>query len=173
MRRVTAAGSTRRPDTLIVEEPMTIQLDGTVVSTTMRTPGHDFELAVGFCFTEGLLAGVPVTGVRYCAPLDVRHGGRGSAMASEFNVVTVETGGRSPVPTARLVTTSSSCGWCGSAQLDEMLARLSPLPAAAAPIPLDDARPRCRRGCSTARGCSRRPARCTPRPPSTPPATCW
>jgi FdhD protein len=137
VRRVTAAGSTRRPDTLIVEEPMTIQLDGTVVSTTMRTPGHDFELAVGFCFTEGLLAGLPVTGVRYCAPLEVRQGGRGSAMESEFNVVTVETGGRSPVPTARLVTTSSSCGWCGSAQLDEMLARLSPLPAPAAPIPLD------------------------------------
>ena len=45
----------RRPDELIVEEPMTVQLDGVTVSTTMRTPGHDFELAVGFCHTEGLL----------------------------------------------------------------------------------------------------------------------
>ena len=81
---------------------MTIQLDGEIVTTTMRTPGNDFELAAGFCFTEGLLAGAPVTGVRYCAD--------GPAIDSEFNVVTVETGGMAPVPTPRLGTTSSSCG---------------------------------------------------------------
>ena len=108
---------------------MTIQLDGTVVSTTMRTPGNDFELAAGFCFTEGLLAGAPVTGVRYCA--------NGSAGQSEFNVVTVETGGRAPAPTPRLGTTSSSCGWCGSDQLDE-LAR-APGAAADRPAPIEPA----------------------------------
>jgi FdhD protein len=126
--RVTVDGSTRRPDQLIVEEPMTIQLDGTVVSTTMRTPGNDFELAAGFCFTEGLLEGAPVTSVRYCA--------NGSAMASEFNVVTVETGDRAPKPTPRLGTTSSSCGWCGSDQIEALTARLAPLPAGDA-IPLE------------------------------------
>ena len=126
--RVTAEGASRRPDQLIVEEPMTIQLDGTIVSTTMRTPGNDFELAAGFCFTEGLLAGVPVTGVRYCA--------NGSAMASEFNVVTVETGDRAPKATPRLGTTSSSCGWCGSDQIATLAARLAPLPDGGT-IPLD------------------------------------
>ena len=45
----------RRPDELIVEEPMTIQLDGNIVGTTMRTPGNDYELAAGFCFSDGLL----------------------------------------------------------------------------------------------------------------------
>lgn len=125
--RVTSDGRRRRPDELIVEEPMTIQLDGTVVSTTMRTPGHDFELAAGWCFTEGLLAGAPVVGVRYCAD--------GSAVDSEFNVVTVETGGRAPPPTPRLAPTSSSCGWCGSEQLDELTARLTPVSGAEAFTP--------------------------------------
>jgi FdhD protein len=124
---VTGDGVRRAPDQLIVEEPMTIQLDGHIVSTTMRTPGHDFELAVGFCHTEGLTVGVPVTGVRYCAT--------GSATETEFNVVTVDTGGRAPVPTPRLGTTSSSCGWCGSEQLDDMCTRLPPL-AKTEPMPL-------------------------------------
>jgi FdhD protein len=118
----------REPDELIVEEPMTIQLDGVNVTTTMRTPGDDFELAVGFCHTEGLLLGAPVTGVRYCAD--------GSAAASEFNVVTVETGGLAPAPTPRLGMTSSSCGWCGSELLDELCARIDLLQPSQ-PIPLD------------------------------------
>lgn len=118
---MTPDGTGRRPDELIVEEPMTIQLDGVTVTTTMRTPGHDFDLAAGFCHTEGLLAGAPINGVRYCAAT-------GSAVDSEFNVVTVETGGRAPVAVPRLGTTSSSCGWCGSEQLDDLVARLEPLP---------------------------------------------
>ena len=118
--RVTPESRRRRPDEVIVEEPMEIQLDGTIVSTTMRTPGHDYELAAGFCFTDGLLGGAPLTGVRYCA--------KGSAVESEFNVVTVETAGRAPVPTPRLTTTSSSCGLCGSASLEALTDRLLPLP---------------------------------------------
>jgi FdhD protein len=113
-------GPARRPDELIVEEPLTIQLDGTVVATTMRTPGHDFELAVGYCHTEGLLSGAPVRAVRYCAT--------GSAVATEFNVVTVDTLGVAPTAAPRLTVTSSSCGWCGNDQLDDMFNRLVPLP---------------------------------------------
>ncbi len=118
----------RRPDELIVEEPMTVQLDGVTVSTTMRTPGHDFELAVGFLHTEGLLAGMPVSGVRYCAAT-------GSAMGSEFNVVSVDTAGRAPAPRPRLGNTTSSCGLCGNDAIDELCDRLSPLPTST-PIPL-------------------------------------
>ena len=113
-------GNVRRaPDELIVEEPLEIRLDDVLVTTTMRTPGHDFELAVGLCFTDGLLAGAPVEGVKYCAT--------GSAVETEFNVVTVGTAGVAPVPTARLQRTTSSCGLCGSASIDELRERLDPL----------------------------------------------
>jgi len=109
----------RVPDEVIVEEPMEIRLDDHLVTTTMRTPGHDYELAAGFLFTDGHLAGAPVQTVRYCAT--------GSAVDTEFNIVSVETGGRAPVPEARLTTTTSSCGLCGSASLDGLRSRLEPL----------------------------------------------
>ncbi len=118
----------RVPDHLIVEEPLAIELDGVRVATTMRTPGHDFELAVGFCFGDGLLAGAPVLRCRYC--------GAGSPVDTDFNVVTVETGGRAPRPEPRLTTTSSSCGLCGSASIDELTARLAPL-GDVAPFPAE------------------------------------
>jgi FdhD protein len=124
----TEGGRQRRPDEVIVEEPMSIQLDGVLVSTTMRTPGNDYELAVGYCLTEGLLADVPVRGVRYCA--------NGSAVDTFFNTVTVETGGLAPAPTPRLGNTSSSCGICGTEAIDALTERLEPVPATA-PIPVD------------------------------------
>jgi FdhD protein len=126
--KVTDGERSRKPDDLIVEEPMTVQLDGVTVSTTMRTPGNDYELAVGFCHTEGLLVGLPVTGVRYCA--------NGSAAGSEFNVVSVDTGGRAPAPRPRLGNTTSSCGLCGNDAIDDLCARLAPLPSTT-PIALD------------------------------------
>lgn len=119
VRKLVDGNGGRSPDQVIVEEPLEIRLDGTRVATTMRTPGHDYELAVGFCHTEGLLAGAPVQTVRYCA--------LGSAVDSNFNVVTVETGGRAPTPAARLTTTTSSCGWCGTDQIDAVADRLIPL----------------------------------------------
>ena len=112
-------GPDRRPDRLASEEPMAIELDGVRVTTTMRTPGHDFELAAGFCYAEGLLDGHPVTGVKYCAS--------GSAVATDFNVVSVSTGGRAPAPRPRLATTTSSCGFCGTDEIDELANDLKPV----------------------------------------------
>jgi FdhD protein len=113
--------SERRPDELIVEEPLAIHLDQTLVATTMRTPGHDFELAVGFCLTEGLLGDEVISmRCRYC-------GVQGSAADSEFNAVTVDTGGRAPPPVPRLGPTTSSCGLCGTTSIHELRERLHPL----------------------------------------------
>jgi FdhD protein len=130
--RVRHAGSSTAmeqvADVLVVEEPLSIQLDGRLVATTMRTPGHDFELAAGFCFTDGLLAGAPVTDVRYVLGPD-----RGVHVD---NAVTVDTDGRAPEPRPRLGNVSSSCGWCGSDQIDDLCLRLGPL-APSPPIDLD------------------------------------
>jgi FdhD protein len=119
--RVSDGQLRRAPDEVIVEEPLEIRLDDHLVTTTMRTPGHDFELAAGLCLTDGLLAGAAVQRVRYCTD-------DASGADNEFNVVTVETGDRAPVPTPRLTTTTSSCGLCGSASLDALRQRLHPLP---------------------------------------------
>src|SRR4051812_29025127 len=98
VQRLEDGEASRCPDRLIVEEPLEIRLDDHLVTTTMRTPGNDFELAVGFCHGEGLLHGAPVHQVRYCAT--------GSALDTAYNVVTVETGGVAPEPAARVATTT-------------------------------------------------------------------
>jgi FdhD protein len=110
----------RRPDQLIVEDPLEVHLEGVLVATTMRTPGDDFELAVGLCHGDGLLAGASVRSCRYCAT--------GSAVDSGFNVVSVDTGGEAPVPAPRLSATSSACGMCGSTGIDDLVRSLRPLP---------------------------------------------
>ena len=114
-------GSLRRePDTLIVEEPLSIRLDDVLVATTMRTPGHDFELAAGFCHAEGWLDGAAIRRIRYC--------GEGPPAESEFNVVSVETDGEGPPAVPRLGITSSACGICGSEALERLADTLAPLP---------------------------------------------
>jgi FdhD protein len=79
-RRFDPAGGGRRPQDVVVEEPLEIHLGGRRVATTMRTPGHDVELAAGWLWAEGDLAEPPEE-VRYC--------GTGSASSTHFNVVTV------------------------------------------------------------------------------------
>jgi len=127
VRHVGPDGSRSAPDDLVVEEPLEIRLDGHTVATTMRTPGHDFELATGFCLADGLLAGAAVQAVRYCdgpcGPGDTTYN------TVDVQTVDVRTGGRAPVPSPRLGVVSSSCGACGSTAIDELCLRLAPLAA--------------------------------------------
>jgi FdhD protein len=112
--------SSRGPAELIIEEPLTIHRDGDLVATTMRTPGNDFELAVGFLHAEGALDGASIATVRYC--------GTGPALETEFNVVTVDTDGAGPDLVPRLQTVTSACGLCGADDIADLRARLGRLP---------------------------------------------
>lgn len=119
--RLDSGALRREPDDLVVEEPLSIQLDDVLISTTMRTPGNDFELAAGFCHGEGLLGGATIRRIRYCAD--------GPPVESDFNIVSVETDGAGPAPVPRLGLTSSSCGICGTEILERLTETLSPLRA--------------------------------------------
>lgn len=111
----------RRPEDVVVEEPLTVRLNEVDVATTMRTPGHDFELAVGLLHADGMLGTATVSDIRYCAT--------GSAVETEFNVVSV-TAADAPEPTPRLGVVSSACGLCGSEAIDDLVARIDRVPAA-------------------------------------------
>lgn len=102
-----------RSDQLAAEEPLEIRVNGDAVSVTMRTPGDDFDLALGFCLTEGILASPgEVAAIRYCAAQPGPYTG-------EFNILDVATRAGQPVaPTLkRNVYTASSCGLCGTASI--------------------------------------------------------
>jgi len=104
-----------RADTLAAEEPMEIRVGGRALTVTMRTPGDDFDLAVGFLVSEGVVraAGDVVT-ARYCA-------GATDEGVNTYNIVDVDLDPSVPAPDAsmeRNFYTTSSCGVCGKASLD-------------------------------------------------------
>ncbi|OBF30823.1 sufurtransferase FdhD [Mycobacterium sp. ACS1612] len=115
VQHVTADDAVARPDTLVVEEPLEIRVNGTAVTVTMRTPGSDIELAQGFLLTEGVIAQRDdVLAVRYCR-------GATDDGVNTYNVldVTLAPGVRMPdVDVTRNFYTASSCGVCGKASLD-------------------------------------------------------
>jgi FdhD protein len=94
------AGATER-DRVAVEEPLEIRIGGTPVAVTMRTPGHDEELALGFCLSEGLQP-------------------RGARLPEDLaaNSVDVDAPGFDPARLQRSFYTSSSCGVCGKGALE-------------------------------------------------------
>ncbi len=98
-------------DEVAVEEPLEIRVDGEPLAVTMRTPGHDEELAAGFLHGEGLLAGPP----RFHPTLDANAVDVAGPLARE--------------PGARRFYTTSSCGVCGKGALEEVAVHSPPVPA--------------------------------------------
>jgi FdhD protein len=106
-----------RRDEVVVEEPLEIRLDGVPLAVTMRTPGHDVELAAGFLVTEGIARD-------FAAILSIAH------CADDPNTLEVrsEPGAAGIVrPAPRAFAASSACGVCGKATLEEVRARAAPL----------------------------------------------
>lgn len=108
----------RRPDTLAVEEPLEIRVGGLPLAITMRTPGHDVELAAGFLVSEGIISrGAQFSSAIHCGG----PGTGGGGTENTYNVLDVTLAPGVPAPTpdmARAVYTSSSCGLCGKASID-------------------------------------------------------
>jgi FdhD protein len=113
------------PEQVATEEPLEIRAAGPGQSTrpvavTMRTPGHDFDLAVGFLLTEGLIGPEEITGVAYCAEVEPEL---------RWNTVTVAL--RRPWvddASRRAFLTTSSCGVCGKATIEDVELRCPVVP---------------------------------------------
>jgi FdhD protein len=112
-RRVTrfrAGRESEVADHVAVEEPLTLQVNGVTTTTTMRTPGHDIELALGWLVSEGVVA----------RPSDVV-----GAVACDENTVEVRLASHLAPPAPRLTITSSACGICGTDSIADVMARRS------------------------------------------------
>jgi len=119
IRRVRAEGAREVRDTVAVEEPLEIRVrpagaEETAVAVTMRTPGHDFELAAGFLFSEGLVANRPeIAELSYCADVEPQ----------QYNIVTARLrpgASFNPSMLNRNFYATSSCGVCGKASLEAL-----------------------------------------------------
>lgn len=116
MLRVRAGRGVRRPDSLAVEEPLEIRVDGDARAITMRTPGDDFELAAGFLLAEGVITGPDdVVQMRYC------DDGSPDPLQNIVDVTLrpdASDSSRSVAARRNLVT--SACGICGRESLDQV-----------------------------------------------------
>tara|TARA_Y100000814_G_scaffold36650_2_gene23372 strand:+ start:112 stop:960 length:849 start_codon:yes stop_codon:yes gene_type:complete len=110
------------PDWLSCEEPLEIRIKGESVAITMRTPGHDEELALGFLLSEGVITGAGDV-------LEVAHCQQGEA-ALHGNVLNVFLSPHVEVDLTKLkrnVYASSSCGLCGKASIESVQCLFEPL----------------------------------------------
>ncbi len=104
-------------DYLVGEEPLEIRIAEATISITMRTPGHDLELAAGFLFTEGLIShGSQIASLRYEA--DARQNGANRVRVDLVPGVVLDS-----EAARRNFYTASSCGICGKASIDAVRVR--------------------------------------------------
>jgi FdhD protein len=121
--RVDGAGARTELDPVSVEEPLEIRVGAETLAVTMRTPGHDFELAAGFLATEGVVSTREVI-------LRIEHCREVRSAEEEGNVVVVRT--TAPAAGAldrarRILLTTSSCGLCGKGSIEATRGSFPPI----------------------------------------------
>jgi FdhD protein len=112
-------------DELGVEEPLEVRVDGETLAITMRTPGHDEELALGLLFGEGIVGSIEQVGsVAHCGQLAAPGYGNAidvrSAPGRPLDLEARESARRGTL-------TTSACGVCGRQSIDDLLARCRPV----------------------------------------------
>ena len=109
-------------DAVAAEEPLQIRVEGRSIAITMRTPGHDRELAAGFLFSEGVVeAPGQFFEISTCPSQQGEGGGAVDVLLADGGEVDLDR-------LTRHVFTSSSCGVCGKTTLDALFEERAPLP---------------------------------------------
>jgi len=118
--RIQDGGVRELSDWVVVEEPLEIRVEGEGLAVIMRTPGHDVELAAGFCLTEGVVKSFDLIGtIRQCR----------SDTDEEMNAVEVSLAPGTGFDHERLrrnLMASAACGLCGRASLEALATQATP-----------------------------------------------
>lgn len=110
------------PDVLAREEPLEIRIRGVSIAVTMRTPGHDEELAAGFLVSEGILKDrAQVVQIAHCTTGEAAH------LGNIINVFIAPGLEFDPAQLTRHVFASSSCGLCGKATIESVHQSFAPI----------------------------------------------
>src|SRR4028118_2127513 len=112
-------------DCLVVEEPLEIRIAGRRYTATMRTPGHDLELAHGLLFTEGV---IQANDDIEAMTLSTRCRERSTELVNIVDVVLHDSNNVPAHLWERSLISNSSCGLCGKASNEAITAKVSPLP---------------------------------------------
>jgi FdhD protein len=107
-------------DEVVVEEPLEVRVNGEGLTVTMRTPGNDFDLAIGLLWTEGIIHGADEIGtIAYCPDEDQPE------LKNVVNVGLVDANRK--IQSSRRLWSNSSCGLCGKATLDAIRQQCRPV----------------------------------------------
>jgi FdhD protein len=125
-RRVTPGSpSPAREDVVAVEEPLEIRVSGDRLAVTMRTPGHDAQLAAGFLLSEGIIRSADDLGtLSHCGRVD--EPGYGNVL-DVLPAPGTQFAWERMASTRRGTLTTAACGVCGREQIDDLLALVEPL----------------------------------------------